>query len=62
MPKLRVLRISQNPLERLDLSFAPKLRTLFADSARLGLITGTEQLYKLENLSVRDQDGKGDAL
>jgi hypothetical protein len=55
-----VLRLSHNQLERLDVTFAPKLRTLFVDSARLGCIYGTESLRKLENLSVRDQSG--DAL
>ncbi|GAA5977618.1 hypothetical protein JCM10908_005039 [Rhodotorula pacifica] len=57
MPRLRVLRICQNPLPQLDISFAPRLRTLFADSAQLGAVQGTDQLGKLENLSVRDQSG-----
>ena len=57
---LRVLRISHNPLDFLYVTFAPKLMTLFVDSARLGCILGTESLRKLENLSVRDQSG--DAL
>lgn len=55
MPRLRVLRLSSNPLEAIEVAFAPKLRTLFIDSARLGEIRGTDALQKLENLSVRDQ-------
>ncbi|KAK4699944.1 protein NUD1, partial [Phenoliferia sp. Uapishka_3] len=57
MPRLRVLRLCSNNLETLDISFAPKLRTLFVDSSRLGAIDGTDRLRKLENLSVRDQGG-----
>lgn len=57
MPRLRVLRVCSNQLDSLDISFAPKLRTLFVDSARLGAIEGTHRLRKLENLSVRDQNG-----
>ncbi|EGU12181.1 putative Leucine repeat containing protein [Rhodotorula toruloides ATCC 204091] len=62
MPKLRVLRLSDNPLSVLDVSFAPKLRTLYADSTRLGALEGTDQLRKLENLSLRDQSGEGLSL
>ncbi|GAA5867490.1 hypothetical protein JCM8547_007523 [Rhodosporidiobolus lusitaniae] len=57
MPRLRILRLCNNPLPTFDVSFAPKLRTLYIDSAKLGLVQGTEQLRKLENLSVRDQSG-----
>ncbi|GAA6037397.1 hypothetical protein JCM8097_008549 [Rhodosporidiobolus ruineniae] len=57
MPRLRVLRLCSNPLTGLDVAFAPRLRTLYVDSAKLGLVQGTEQLRKLENLSVRDQSG-----
>ncbi|GAA5985359.1 hypothetical protein JCM11641_006376 [Rhodosporidiobolus odoratus] len=57
MPRLRVLRLCNNPLPTLDISFAPKLRTLYVDSAKLGMLQGTEQLRKLENLSLRDQSG-----
>ncbi|GAA5931005.1 hypothetical protein JCM1841_005454 [Sporobolomyces salmonicolor] len=57
LPRLRVLRICNNPITALDVAFATKLRTLYVDSARLGAVTGTEQLRKLENLSVRDQSG-----
>lgn len=52
-----MLRLCGNPIASLDVSFAPKLRTLYADSARLGNLLGTDQLRKLENLSVRDQSG-----
>ncbi|BGO93388.1 hypothetical protein NBRC10512_005555 [Rhodotorula toruloides] len=62
MPRLRVLRLSNNPLSALDVSFAPKLRTLYADSTRLGALEGTDQLRKLENLSLRDQSVEGLSL
>lgn len=58
LPRLRVLRLCSNPLRSFDVSFAPKVRTLYVDSARLGTIGGTESLRKLENLSVRDQSGE----
>ena len=57
MPRLRVLRVRQNPLPQLDVGFAPRLRTIYADSAQLGAVQGVDQLSKLENLSVRDQSG-----
>ncbi|GAA5883281.1 hypothetical protein JCM3774_001748 [Rhodotorula dairenensis] len=57
LPRLRVLRVCQNPLPQLDVAFAPRLRTLFADSAQLGAVQGVDELRKLENLSVRDQSG-----
>ncbi|GAA5886699.1 hypothetical protein JCM6882_005862 [Rhodosporidiobolus microsporus] len=57
MPRLRVLRLCSNPIADIDIAFAPKLRTLYIDSARLGTVQGTERLRKLENLSVRDQSG-----
>ncbi|KPV72496.1 uncharacterized protein RHOBADRAFT_39560 [Rhodotorula graminis WP1] len=60
LSRLRVLRLGNNPLSELDVAFAPKLRTLYVDSARLGNLVGTDQMRKLENLSVRDQSG--DAL
>ena len=55
MPRLRVLRLSYNPLHSLDVSFAVNVRTLFLDSTRLKTLSGTEKLRKLENLSLRDQ-------
>ncbi|GAA6054530.1 hypothetical protein JCM3770_005831 [Rhodotorula araucariae] len=57
LQRLRVLRVSNNPLISLNVEFAPRLRTLYIDSARLGDLLGTDQLRKLENLSVRDQSG-----
>ncbi|ORY73857.1 hypothetical protein BCR35DRAFT_293569 [Leucosporidium creatinivorum] len=57
MPRLRVLRLCSNPIESLDIGFATKLRTLFIDGAKLGVVHGTDELRKLENLSVRDQSG-----
>ncbi|GAA6015309.1 hypothetical protein JCM11491_001007 [Sporobolomyces phaffii] len=54
-PRLRILRLCNNPISHVDVAFAPKLRTLYVDSARLGTVEGTERLSKLENLSLRDQ-------
>ncbi|GAA5960591.1 hypothetical protein JCM3765_005867 [Sporobolomyces pararoseus] len=56
--RLRILRLCNNPISHLDVSFAPRLRTLYIDSARLGTVEGTEQLRKLENFSLRDQSGE----
>lgn len=58
MPRLRVLRLCSNPIEDLAISSTPRLRTLFVDGARLGAVRGTDNLRKLENLSVRDQSGQ----
>lgn len=58
MPALRILRLCSNPLASIDVEFAPNLRTLFADDARLGEVAGTDRLRKLENLSLRDQAGE----
>ncbi|GAA5826499.1 hypothetical protein JCM5353_003027 [Sporobolomyces roseus] len=57
LTRLRILRLCNNPISHIDVSFAPKLRTIYIDSARLGVVQGTEHLRKLENLSVRDQSG-----
>ncbi|KAK4048161.1 Protein nud1 [Microbotryomycetes sp. JL221] len=57
MPRLRVLRVCDNPIKTLDIAFAPQLRTLYVDSARLGAVYGTDTLRKLENFSIRDQSG-----
>ncbi|SCV73666.1 BQ2448_6096 [Microbotryum intermedium] len=62
MPSLRVLRISANPLATIDVSFAPRLRTLLMDSAKLEPIEGLQKLGRLENLSLRDQDGSKQVL
>ncbi|GAA5940524.1 uncharacterized protein JCM15063_002361 [Sporobolomyces koalae] len=56
--RLRILRLCNNPISHLDVSFAPRLRTLYIDSAQLGVVEGTEQLRKLENFSMRDQSGE----
>ncbi|MBW0462828.1 hypothetical protein O181_002543 [Austropuccinia psidii MF-1] len=57
MPNLRVLRISENRLERIDVSNLVNLRTLYIDNNDLMEILGAERLRKLENLSARDQRG-----
>ncbi|GAA5981011.1 hypothetical protein JCM5350_000011 [Sporobolomyces pararoseus] len=56
--RLRILRLCNNPISHLDVSFASRLRTLYIDTARLGTVEGTEQLGKLENFSLRDQSGE----
>lgn len=57
MPKLRVLKVSKNPLSTFDAEPFCNLRTLFIDDARLGTLRNLESLGKLENLSVREQHG-----
>ena len=57
MPKLRVLRISDNRLACFDAKAFPSLRTLYADNNRLGEFLHASRLTKLENLSLRHQHG-----
>lgn len=59
MPRLRILRISSNKLKVLDAASFPNLRTLYADNNYLGEITKANRLSKLENMSLRNQGGKG---
>jgi protein NUD1 len=58
MPKLRTLRLSDNRLSRLNVAPFNNLRTLYADNNRLGDILYAHKLTKLENLSLRNQNGK----
>ncbi|KAH8928697.1 L domain-like protein [Atractiella rhizophila] len=60
MPKLRILRISNNRLNTLQVKYFPHLRTLFADENFIATIEGTSRLRKLENFSIKDQKGLGD--
>lgn len=55
MTKLRILRISGNKLEQLDASHYPNLRTLYADNNALAMISNSNRLRRLENLSLRNQ-------
>ncbi len=57
MEKLRVLRLSDNVISRIDLSHFAGLRTLYMDNNRLGTVDGAERLKRLENLSLRSQAG-----
>lgn len=53
MASLRMLRLNDNDLTRLEISLFPKLRTLYADGNRLkGLERSTGSL---ESLSMRSQ-------
>ena len=60
---LRTLRVSRNDLSQLDLSFFPKIRTVYADDNRLALLdrSGGER-SRLEALSLRSQRIKGVSL
>lgn len=59
MPRLRILRVSGNRLQGLNASPFPNLRTLYADNNSLGSIVKASRLTKLENLSLRNQGGRG---
>lgn len=59
MPRLRILRVSGNRLRSLDVDRTPHLRTLYADNNSLGGIGNLHRLTKLENLSLRNQGGRG---
>ena len=59
MPRLRILRVSGNKLQQLDVGALPNLRTLYADNNTLERLAHADRLGKLENLSLRNQSGKG---
>ncbi|KDQ11108.1 hypothetical protein BOTBODRAFT_35643 [Botryobasidium botryosum FD-172 SS1] len=59
MPKMRILRLSMNRLTRLNAAPFTNLRTLYADNNALGEVLKAERMTKLENLSLRNQTGKG---
>ncbi|KAJ3848408.1 hypothetical protein EV368DRAFT_49354 [Lentinula lateritia] len=59
MPRLKILRASGNRLSALDTSFTSNLRTLYVDNNSLTGLTKVNRLTKLENLSLRNQSGKG---
>lgn len=58
MPRLRILRVSNNRLQTLNASPFPNLRTLYADNNSLETILKANRLVKLENLSLRNQGGR----
>ncbi|PPQ81277.1 hypothetical protein CVT25_015061 [Psilocybe cyanescens] len=59
MGRLRILRVSGNRLKNLDIGRMPNLRTLYADNNALASLVKVDRLTKLENLSVRNQSGRG---
>ncbi|KIK69884.1 hypothetical protein GYMLUDRAFT_212772 [Collybiopsis luxurians FD-317 M1] len=59
MPRLKILRASGNRLTELDTGFIPNIRTLYLDNNSLKSLVKVERLGKLENLSLRNQSGKG---
>ncbi|KAF9068641.1 hypothetical protein BDP27DRAFT_1327047 [Rhodocollybia butyracea] len=59
LPRLKILRASGNRLGVVDTSFVPNLRTLYLDNNSLASLTKVDRLAKLENLSLRNQSGKG---
>ncbi|KAI1789389.1 hypothetical protein LXA43DRAFT_892958 [Ganoderma leucocontextum] len=58
MPRLRILRLSNNRLNSVNAVPFPNLRTLYADNNALGTIVKAYRLAKLENLSIRNQSGR----
>ncbi|PPQ85066.1 hypothetical protein CVT24_010234 [Panaeolus cyanescens] len=59
MSRLRILRVSGNRLQNLDVGAMPNLRTLYADNNLLTALARVDRLSKLENLSLRNQSGRG---
>jgi Leucine-rich repeat (LRR) protein len=59
MPRLRILRVSGNRLHNLDVGAMGNLRTLYADNNSLANLVKVDRLTKLENLSLRNQSGRG---
>lgn len=59
LPKLRILRLSSNKLQRISGAPFPNLRTLYADNNAITGLDKVSKLSKLENLSLRNQSGKG---
>ena len=59
MSRLRILRVSGNKLKQLDVGALPNLRTLYVDNNALERLGHADRLGKLENLSMRNQSGKG---
>ena len=59
MPRLKVLRGSGNRLTTLNISHAPNLRTLYLDNNSLVSVVHLNRLTKVENLSLRNQSGRG---
>ncbi|CAE6421642.1 unnamed protein product [Rhizoctonia solani] len=59
LPRLRHLRLSDNKLTELDCSSFVNVRTLYVDNNKLGTLRYIEKARRLENLSLRNQNGRG---
>ncbi|KAJ8521073.1 hypothetical protein ONZ45_g2183 [Pleurotus djamor] len=59
MPRMRILRLSGNRIRELNVALTPNLRTLYADNNSLISLVKVDRLTKLENLSLRNQSGRG---
>ncbi len=59
MARLAILRVSGNRLQQLDGAPFPNLRTLYADNNCLGPVLRAHRMPKLDNLSLRNQHGRG---
>jgi hypothetical protein len=58
--RLRTLKVCRNDLAVLDLTYFPKIRTLYADENRLvGLQRSDRSKTRLEALSMRSQRTRG---
>ncbi|KAF9433854.1 hypothetical protein BGZ76_008891 [Entomortierella beljakovae] len=60
--RLRILRLSRNKLVTFEATPFPGLRTLYLDDNRLQTLENCQKLTRLENFSVRDQEGQGIAI
>ncbi|KIJ60284.1 hypothetical protein HYDPIDRAFT_98979 [Hydnomerulius pinastri MD-312] len=58
MPRLRILRASNNRLQALNVAHFSNLRTLYLDNNSLPGLVKAERLGKLENLSMRNQSAR----
>ncbi|KAF9156350.1 hypothetical protein DFQ26_009394 [Actinomortierella ambigua] len=57
--RLRILNLTQNRLVQFDAKPFPNLKTLYLDDNRLETLQNCASLTRLENFSVRDQEGDG---
>ncbi|KAG0235569.1 hypothetical protein BGW42_005008 [Actinomortierella wolfii] len=59
LKRLRILNLTQNRLVQFDSKPFPNLKTLYLDDNRLEVLQNCASLTRLENFSVRDQEGDG---
>ncbi|KAF9970796.1 hypothetical protein BGZ73_006425 [Actinomortierella ambigua] len=62
LKRLRILNLTQNRLVQFDAKPFPNLKTLYLDDNRLEILQSCASLTRLENFSVRDQEGEGTAI